>query len=212
MDGCVFSTHVALLVISLVSLCLSLSLANAPIYLCLAYSFLQVELSDKSLSIGHVTSVKVLGCFALIDEGETDWKILALATNHELASKINNLVDLEKYMPGKAKAVHEWFKNYKVPDGKPINSFAFGTLFLSSFCLRSAYQCQRHAPVQVLSCTHFFILWCLHSCADGKALDKVFAEKVIAETHHSWKKLIGNFGNLEHVKTAALWHPFKAKK
>ena len=33
--------------------------------------------------------VKVLGVIALIDEGETDWKILAINTNDPLAEKLN---------------------------------------------------------------------------------------------------------------------------
>ncbi|XP_013775537.2 inorganic pyrophosphatase-like [Limulus polyphemus] len=29
-------------------------------------------------------------------------------------------------MPGFLQATHEWFKMYKIPDGKPPNKFAFG--------------------------------------------------------------------------------------
>lgn len=32
-------------------------------------------------------------------------------------------------MPGFLKATHEWFMIYKVPDGKPRNTFAFGGEF-----------------------------------------------------------------------------------
>jgi inorganic pyrophosphatase len=36
-----------------------------------------------------VKQVKVLGVMALIDEGETDWKLLAIDVNDPLASKMN---------------------------------------------------------------------------------------------------------------------------
>ena len=33
--------------------------------------------------------------------------------------------DLDKHYPGLLKATIEWFKIYKIPDGKPENQFAF---------------------------------------------------------------------------------------
>ena len=38
---------------------------------------------------GEVLQVKVLGVVALIDEGETDWKVLAINVNDPLAEKMN---------------------------------------------------------------------------------------------------------------------------
>lgn len=38
---------------------------------------------------GEVKQVKVLGVMALIDEGETDWKVLAIDVKDPLASKMN---------------------------------------------------------------------------------------------------------------------------
>ena len=38
---------------------------------------------------GDVKQVKVLGVMALIDEGETDWKLIAIDKNDPLASKMN---------------------------------------------------------------------------------------------------------------------------
>ncbi len=69
--------------------------------------------------------LKVLGTLAMIDEGETDWKILAIDVNDPLAEKLNDVSDIEKEMPGFLQATVEWFKIYKMPDGKPPNSFAF---------------------------------------------------------------------------------------
>jgi len=75
--------------------------------------------------IGSVIQVKVLGILAMIDEGETDWKVIVIDTQDENADKINNLEDVEKVKPGYLDATREWFKIYKRPDGKPFNVFAF---------------------------------------------------------------------------------------
>lgn len=35
------------------------------------------------------------------------------------------MADVEKHFPGLLRASIEWFKIYKIPDGKPENQFAF---------------------------------------------------------------------------------------
>lgn len=42
-----------------------------------------------------------------------------------IADQVNEITDLDKYFPGLLKASLEWFKIYKMPDGKPENEFAF---------------------------------------------------------------------------------------
>lgn len=44
-----------------------------------------------------------------------------------LINKIADISDLEKHCPGLLKATIEWFKIYKIPDGKPENQFAFNS-------------------------------------------------------------------------------------
>lgn len=61
--------------------------------------------------------VKVLGTVALIDEGETDWKLLVIDITDPLAANLNDIEDIEKHMPGFLAATVEWFKIYKMPDG-----------------------------------------------------------------------------------------------
>ena len=75
--------------------------------------------------VGEVKQVKVLGLFGLIDDGETDWKIVAIDVRDPLADQLNDIKDVEKHCPGLLKATYEWFKIYKIPDGKPANQFAF---------------------------------------------------------------------------------------
>lgn len=74
---------------------------------------------------GAVIQVKVLGIMCLVDEGETDWKVLCIDVNDPLAELLNDVDDIEKNMPGFIKATREWFTVYKIPDGKPANKFAF---------------------------------------------------------------------------------------
>jgi len=85
-----------------------------------------VELSEHPGKTGEVRQVKVLGTYAMIDEGETDWKVVCIDVNDPHASKLNDIHDLEKVLPGKMKEVFEFLRDYKIPDGKPANTFAYG--------------------------------------------------------------------------------------
>lgn len=84
------------------------------------------EIGEQVGYVGQVKQVKVLGCVALIDEGETDWKVLAIDVQDPLAEQVNNLEDMEKHFPGLLGATRHWFQDYKKPDGKPANEFTFG--------------------------------------------------------------------------------------
>lgn len=90
---------------------------NDPIDVC--------EIGSKVLERGQVVPVKVLGVMALIDDGETDWKLIVIRADDPLANTLNDIDDVETKLPGLLKATHEWFKIYKIPDGKPPNKFAF---------------------------------------------------------------------------------------
>ena len=84
-----------------------------------------LDIGSRVHARGAVIQVKVLGVMALIDEGETDWKVIAIDTSDPLACQLEDVADVETLMPGLLKATHEWFKIYKIPDGKPANEFAF---------------------------------------------------------------------------------------
>lgn len=70
---------------------------------------------------GQLKQVKVLGCMALLDEGETDWKILAIDVRDPMADLMHDIDDIRKHMPGMLEATSHWFQVYKIPDGKPAN-------------------------------------------------------------------------------------------
>ena len=82
------------------------------------------EIGTVKQERGSVIAVKILGALGLIDEGEADWKIIAIDKNDPLATNINELKDLEIHLPGLLDATRDWFRIYKVPDGKPQNNFA----------------------------------------------------------------------------------------
>lgn len=84
-----------------------------------------LEIGSRVATRGDVVQVKVLGIVALIDEGETDWKVIAIDVNDPEAENVNDIADVDRKFPGLLKATIEWFKIYKIPDGKPENQFAF---------------------------------------------------------------------------------------
>ena len=47
---------------------------------------------------------------ALLDEGETDWKVLVVDVNDPLAPKLNDIEDVERHLPGLVRATNEWFR------------------------------------------------------------------------------------------------------
>jgi len=83
------------------------------------------EIGEQVGYVGQVKQVKVLGIMALLDEGETDWKVIVVDVQDPLASKLNDIEDVERHLPGLIRATNEWFRIYKIPDGKPENTFAF---------------------------------------------------------------------------------------
>lgn len=69
--------------------------------------------------------VKPLGALCVLDEGETDWKIIAIDVRDPLASKLDDIGDVDTHMPGLLNSTKEWFSIYKVPAGKKRNPIAF---------------------------------------------------------------------------------------
>ncbi len=84
----------------------------------------------------------MLGALALLDEGETDWKVIAIDASDPRAAHIGcmllslpivvaasffifGLLAAVKDIPETVHAIRTWFRDYKIPDGKPPNKFAF---------------------------------------------------------------------------------------
>ena len=93
-----------------------------------------VEIGSVALAMGSVTPVKPVGVYAMIDDGELDWKVIAISTSDPKAKDINDVADVEKHFPGELEKIRVWFRDYKTPDGKPQNKFG-----LDDKCMDKAY-------------------------------------------------------------------------
>uniref|UniRef100_A0A1A8PA22 inorganic diphosphatase n=1 Tax=Nothobranchius rachovii TaxID=451742 RepID=A0A1A8PA22_9TELE len=121
---------------------------NDPIDVC--------EIGSQVCSRGEVIKVKVLGILAMIDEGETDWKVIAINVDDPEASEMNNISDVKRLKPGFLEATVDWFRRYKVPDGKPENRFAFSEEFKD-----------KNFAIDVIKSTHSF--WKALICQQTKS-------------------------------------------
>jgi len=86
-----------------------------------------IELGDTPLLMGSITPCRVIGELELIDEGETDHKILCIALTDPLSATVHTMDDLERAKPGTLNLLRNWLKRYKTTDGKPVNSLASET-------------------------------------------------------------------------------------
>jgi len=82
------------------------------------------EISDRVFSTGDVIHVKILGVWAMIDEGETDWKLLAIDVNNPDAAKYNDFGDVPQSI---VEPVFTFLRDYKIPAGSGPNQFAFNS-------------------------------------------------------------------------------------
>jgi inorganic pyrophosphatase len=98
------------------------------------------EIGELVARPGDIKQVKVLGIMALLDEEETDWKVVVIDINDPLAPKLNDIEDVERHLPGLLRATNEWFRIYKIPDGKPENQFAFSGECKNKKCGSRSFQ------------------------------------------------------------------------
>lgn len=84
-----------------------------------------VEIGSKAIEEGTVSGVKALGVLAMIDDGELDWKVVAISESDPMYDELNDISDVEAKMPGVVSGIREWFRWYKTPDDKPLNAFGF---------------------------------------------------------------------------------------
>ncbi|KAL2608807.1 hypothetical protein R1flu_027380 [Riccia fluitans] len=82
-----------------------------------------VEIGERKAAIGEVLKIKPVAVLAMIDEGELDWKVVGISVDDPKASLVNTMADVETHFPGTLTAIRDWFRDYKIPDGKPANRF-----------------------------------------------------------------------------------------
>ncbi|OII72233.1 uncharacterized protein cubi_01566 [Cryptosporidium ubiquitum] len=79
-----------------------------------------VEIGVGPLPRGTVIPVKILGCLALIDDDELDWKVVCIRVCDPNASQLNDITDVEKFFPGTIDRIRRWFGLYKAVENKDI--------------------------------------------------------------------------------------------
>eukprot|EP00850_Spirogloea_muscicola_P022207 SM000282S10610 [mRNA] locus=s282:92662:93705:- [translate_table: standard] len=106
-----------------------------------------VEIGERTATMGEVYRVKPLAVLAMIDEGELDWKVVGIRADDPKAAEVDDIDSVEKVFPvrdvaaadaaaalqlecaaidcwrGTLMAIRDWFRDYKIPDGKPANKF-----------------------------------------------------------------------------------------
>lgn len=104
-----------------------------------------LQLNSEPCRRGAVQRVRVLGALALVDGGETDWKLLVVnaddSTDGE-ATSWRQVDDIPKDLMGE---IRNWFKIYKRAEGKPDNIFSLdGRAVDSEHALRVAKRTHQH--------------------------------------------------------------------
>lgn len=98
-----------------------------------------------------IRAVKVLGVLLMIDEGECDWKVVAIDAEDKWAPFLNDIEDVDRELPGLLDAIREWYRTYKIPDGKPPNVFGLDEKFMNKgYAMEVIEECH-HAWEQLIS-------------------------------------------------------------
>ncbi len=83
---------------------------------------LDVVVLGNSVPRGEVISARPIGILRLLDRGEQDDKIIAIAMNSPF-SHITDIVELERDFVGVTQILLSWFSNYKGPGKMQANGF-----------------------------------------------------------------------------------------
>ncbi|KAG2222208.1 hypothetical protein INT45_014105 [Circinella minor] len=78
---------------------------------------------------GQVKQIKLLGGLLMIDDGETDWKLIGIDINDERAPNLNDINDVDSEV---LDFIKHWLTVYKVPQGKSENEFGYDGEFQDS--------------------------------------------------------------------------------
>lgn len=87
----------------------------------------------------------------MIDEGECDWKVVVIDAEDKWAPFLNDIDDVERELPGQLDAIREWYRTYKIPDGKPPNVFGLDEKFMNKKYAMGVIDECHHAWEQLIS-------------------------------------------------------------
>ena len=105
--------------------------------------------------IGQIKRVKILGIIGLIDEDETDWKVICIDINDPLSKSLNDIDDVRTYLPNKLDEIYYFLRDYKIPDGKPPNIFALNGQYLNKQTAVNIIQETHHEWEKLISGQEF---------------------------------------------------------
>ncbi|VBB17861.1 inorganic pyrophosphatase, partial [Yasminevirus sp. GU-2018] len=84
------------------------------------------DLSMLPTQSGEVIHLKVLGCIAMIDQGETDWKVVGINVKDPKSQLLNDIDDVSR---DDIADLIDFLRNYKVSEGKGQNTFHYRLLW-----------------------------------------------------------------------------------
>ena len=82
-----------------------------------------LQINPRPCRVGEVYRVRVLGVLALLDDDETDWKLIVADAADPSTAQYRDIGDVPK---AKVDALREWFRMYKTAEGKGQNKFGLG--------------------------------------------------------------------------------------
>lgn len=81
-----------------------------------------IDIGQYRLEIGQIVPVKILGVLPLIDEGETDWKIIGINKNDKRHTELDDVNDLND---SEIEKIYDWFINYKLKSKNIKNTIGY---------------------------------------------------------------------------------------
>ena len=131
-----------------------------------------LDIGAKQLRTGEIAAVKILGVLALIDDGETDWKVIAISISDAMAHMLNDIDDVETHLPGTIKAIREYFMFYKATSGMLEST----TSSIPSGPAQPEYYKSYSGKINTYALR-------------AQAMPRQYAVNVVEDTHQHWQSL-----------------------
>lgn len=97
-----------------------------------------LQINPAPCDSGAVQVVRVLGCLALVDDDETDWKLIVADVADPSTSALRDIRDVPVEQVNE---MREWFRNYKTAEGKGLNKFGLDEQAMDkAYALRVAHE------------------------------------------------------------------------
>jgi len=150
-----------------------------------------LQLNSAPCKTGDVMAVRVLGVFALVDDGETDWKVLVVRDDDPETAHMKDVGDVSEATKSE---LIEWFRRYKTAEGKGLNTFGLDEKVMDKkYAMKVCDETHAHwkglmaqeAAGERLRLTEEELQW-VHVIAEGWAspLDGFMTEKQFLQSLH----------------------------